>query len=112
MSDLYNAQSTLYPRGLPNREAGNRLSRSVEDLERSLGIRHPTTPLGVQRSVNPVLGLGLAVAATGMGLKRGGAAGLRRNKTALAEMTADAISEGSAAIQRAPIIDLANNKDQ
>ena len=112
MSDLYTAKSTIYPRGLPNREAGNRLSRYVDSLERSLGVSHPTTPLGLQRSINPFIGAGTALAAGALGIKRGGAAALRRNRTSLAEMTADAIRQGSAGLQRAAIIDLANDEEE
>ena len=112
MSDLYTAKSTIYPRGLPNREAGNRLSRYVDSLERSLGVSHPTTPLGLQRSINPFIGAGTALAAGALGIKRGGAAALRKNRTSLAEMTADAIRQGSAGLQRAAIIDLANDEEE
>jgi hypothetical protein len=105
MSDLLDAEGTLFPRSLPAREKGNRFSRYIQDLERSLGFRHPTTPqAGVETVRNPLVAAAVGTGALGLGTARNLGAGVARNRTAATEALATAIRSGQTTAQKAAII--------
>lgn len=112
MSDLIAAEKQTYRRGLPGAEKGNRFSRYLANLERATGVKHPVNPQSIAISAtNPQVGVGAALAALGIGAKKGAGAGLARNRTSAMNMMADAMREGSAGAQRAGLIDMMNEDD-
>lgn len=113
MSDLIAAQKLTYSRGIPGKERGNRASRYLENLERATGVKHPVNPQSIAISAsNPQVGIGAAIAALGIGAKNSAGRGLSRNRTAIMEMAADAIKNGSQGLPRAALIDLMNEEEK
>ena len=68
-------------------ERPTRLGRYVQNLERTTGVRHTTTPYSiVQTTSNPAAALLLPVLAGAIGLKRGAGKGVRANTAKAAQL--------------------------
>jgi len=113
MSDLLTARDTLYPRSLPSYEKGNRFTRYIANLERSLGIKHPTNPQSAAITAqNPVVGVGVGLGALSLAGYQNIGKGMARNRTAAAEMMADAIRLGSEGAQKGALLDALNEDEK
>ena len=112
MADLLEAKATTYPRSLPSAEKGNRITRYIDNLERSTGVKHPVNPQSIAITAsNPLVTAGAGIGALGLGAARNIGAFGARNRTAAAQSLSDAIRGGATGAQRAALID-AMNKDK
>lgn len=68
-SKLLSARDIMSPRSV--KEKGNAITRIIDDLERSSGVKHPTTPQSMQiTATNPIVGIGAALLAGGWGIAK------------------------------------------
>jgi hypothetical protein len=107
MNKALEARDLMRPRA--EGEGTNRLSRYMETLERTTGLKHPVNPQSAYiTATNKVVGIGTGAAALGLGLKRGLGESLMKYNVRLSNMLDKAPSQEAKAL----IIDAMNREKE